>query len=388
MSMLRKFRACGVTNGRSRQESTELAEVAAKTKPSSLSYDDLCGEVQETLKKCDAAKTAHSGKKSAKAAASAYKFGYTIEHFLKDFPELLGPVHALDNQYGGVVFPAISLLWKVVSSKPRYEEQLQSQLDGLLDQFRYLQKFEKIYRSRRDEKMQEEGKALQNLLKPVFRGVADFLNASTDYYESKHGYIRYGRAIASSNGPNLDPVRTLVQKAQEELAFLLSNDARETRNNTMTIVTQCDDLKNKNVEISGRCTELNVQNVEISKQCTELRNQNVEIKKQLQEQQGQLIEDRLSSLRRQLDIIRGDEDNRKRRYETRLRDAFNFNQKQVPNFDDILSHLEKDRVFTSWVNSPSSALVVLSGHSSAIMPGQRFCWLSAAAISFINRKRS
>ena len=156
----------------------------------------------------------------------------------------------------------------------------------------------------------------------------------------------------------------------------------------MTIVTQCDDLKSKNAEISGRCTELKVQNVEISKQCTELRNQNVEIKKQLQEQQGQLIEDRLSSLRRQLYIIRGDEDKRRRQYETKLRNAFNLNQKQVPKFDDVLSHLEKDRVFTSWVNSPSSAVVVLSGHSSAISPGQRFCWLSAAAIRFINRKRS
>ena len=31
--------------------------------------------------------------------------------------------------------------------------------------------------------MQEEGKDLQNLLKPVFRGVADFLNTSTDYYQ-------------------------------------------------------------------------------------------------------------------------------------------------------------------------------------------------------------
>ncbi|KAL9633945.1 MAG: hypothetical protein Q9204_003194 [Flavoplaca sp. TL-2023a] len=380
--MLLKFRACGVTNGRSRQESTELAEVAAKTKPSSLSYDELCGEVQETLKKCDAAKTAHSGKRSAKAAASAYNFGYTIEHFLKDFPELLGPVHALDNQYGGVIFPA------VVSSKPRYEEQLQSQLDGLLDQFRYLQKFEKIYRSRRDEKMQEEGKALQNLLKPVFGGVADFLNATTDYYESKHGYIRYGRAITSSTGPNLDSVRNLVQRAQEELAFLLSNDARETRNNTMTIVAKCDDLKNKNAEISGRCTELNVQNVEISKQCTELRNQNIKINKQLQEQQGQLIKDRLSSLMRQLDIKRDDEANRKKEYAKWLLDAFYFNQKQVPDFDDALRHLEKDRAFTSWVNSPSSAVVVLSGHSSAIQPGQRFCWLSAAAIRFIDRKRS
>ncbi|KAL9028375.1 MAG: hypothetical protein Q9196_003255, partial [Gyalolechia fulgens] len=388
MSMFRKFRACGVTNGRSRQESTALAEVAAKTEPPSLSYHDLCHDVQENLKKFDAAKTAHSGTKSAKAAASAYQFGNTIEHFLKDFPELVGPVHALDNQYGGVVFSAVSLLWKVVSCKSRYEEQMQSQLDGLLDQFRYLQRFEKIYRSSRDEKMHEEGKALQNLLKPVFAGVADFLNASTNYYQSKHGYTRYGRAIASSSGPNLDPVRTLVQKAQEELAFLLSNDARETRNNTITIVKQCDELGKDNAEISGRCNELKVQNEEIGKQCAQLRNQNVEIKKQLQEQQGQLIEDRLSSLRRQLDIIRGDEDSRKMRYEKSLRDAFSFNQKHVPNFEDVLRHLEKDRVFTSWVNSPSSAVVVLSGYSSAIQPGQRFCWLSAAAISFINRKRS
>ncbi|KAL8900478.1 MAG: hypothetical protein Q9207_005679 [Kuettlingeria erythrocarpa] len=131
--MLRKLRACGVKNGSSRQESTELAEVAAKTKPSGLSYDDLCGEVQETLKKCDAAKTAHAGKKSAKAAASAYKFGCTISLAFTEF--------------------------------------------------------EKIYRSRRDEKMHEEGEALQNLLKPVFGGIADFLNASTDYYERSESPI-------------------------------------------------------------------------------------------------------------------------------------------------------------------------------------------------------
>ncbi|KAL8900479.1 MAG: hypothetical protein Q9207_005680 [Kuettlingeria erythrocarpa] len=172
------------------------------------------------------------------------------------------------------------------------------------------------------------------------------------------------------------------------LRFRSANDARETRNNTKTIVTQCDDLKKKNTEISDRCTQLHAQNVEISKQCTELRNQNVEIKKQLQEQQAQLIEDRLSSLRRQLEIRRGDEEKRKSQYETKLRNAFNFHQKQVPNFDDALRHLEKNRAFASWVNSPSSAVVVLSGYSSAIAPGQRFCWLSAAAISFINRKRS
>ncbi|KAL8909778.1 MAG: hypothetical protein Q9171_004924 [Xanthocarpia ochracea] len=362
MSMFCKFWACGVTNGRSRQESTELVEVAAKTKPSNLSYDDLCDEVQETLKKYDATKTAHSGKKSAKAAASAYKFGYTIEHFLKDFPELLGPVHALDNQYGGVVFPAVSILWKVWDDGWSFSSCKTKPQLGCLE---------------------------QAAIRRAIAVTARWSSGSIQISSNKHGYIRYGRAIASPNGPDLDPVRNQVQKAQEELAFLLSSkDARETRNNTMTIVTQCDDLKNKNAEISGRCTQLNVQNEEISEQCTELRRQNVEIEKQLQKRQGQLIEDRLSSLRRQLDIIRGDEDNKKNRYETRLRSAFNFNQKQVPNFDDALSHLEKDRVFTSWVNSPSSAVVVLSGHSSAIHPGQSFCWLSAAAISFINRKRS
>ena len=35
------------------------------------------------------------------------------ERFLTGFPELLGPAHALNSQYGGVVLPAISLLWKV-----------------------------------------------------------------------------------------------------------------------------------------------------------------------------------------------------------------------------------------------------------------------------------
>ncbi|KAL8788709.1 MAG: hypothetical protein Q9213_001523 [Squamulea squamosa] len=35
------------------------------------------------------------------------------EQFLKDFPQVLGPADALDTQYGGVVLPAISLLWQV-----------------------------------------------------------------------------------------------------------------------------------------------------------------------------------------------------------------------------------------------------------------------------------
>ena len=35
------------------------------------------------------------------------------ERFLTGYPELLGPANALDNQYGGVVLPALGLLWKV-----------------------------------------------------------------------------------------------------------------------------------------------------------------------------------------------------------------------------------------------------------------------------------
>lgn len=71
------------------------------------------------------------------------------EQFLNDFPDLLGPAHALDNQYGGLVLPAVRLLWQVmtgdhnlssrlaltfgqvISSKQRYEEQMQQQLDRL-----------------------------------------------------------------------------------------------------------------------------------------------------------------------------------------------------------------------------------------------------------------
>ena len=35
------------------------------------------------------------------------------DRFLTGYPELLGPANALDNQYGGVVLPALGLLWKV-----------------------------------------------------------------------------------------------------------------------------------------------------------------------------------------------------------------------------------------------------------------------------------
>ncbi|KAL8703255.1 MAG: hypothetical protein Q9201_003561 [Fulgogasparrea decipioides] len=300
------------------------------------------------------------------------------EQLLKDFPEILGPAQALDNQYGGVVFPAVSLLWKLVSSKKRYEEHMQQQLDGLLDQFRYLQSlsflssqspltnrsfdappstgFKEIYRSRGDRQTEKEAKDLQDLLKPVFEGIANFLNASATYYESKHGYTRFRRATISSDEPDLDKIRSLVQKAQDEVAVLLSTDARETR-----IITS-----------------------RIEDRCAELQKENSEIKKQLQTQNDQQLADRLSHLKRLLNVSGVSEQQLKTQFEENLRWAFGFNKKKVPRYQDALKFLEKDAAFVTWRNSESSAVLVLSGHSSGTLSSQRFCWLSAAAMELIN----
>ncbi|KAL8726333.1 MAG: hypothetical protein Q9166_006781 [cf. Caloplaca sp. 2 TL-2023] len=336
---------------KSRRESVD----SEKTERSSLPYDELCQRVRQNQEQYTVAKTEHADKKSVQFAEAAYKFGRTIEQLLNDFPELLGPAQALDNQYGGVVFPAVSLLWKLVSSKKRYEEHMQQQLDG----------FKELYRSRGDGQTDKEAKDLQDLLKPVFEGIANFLNASATYYQrsylpttrpirrlnlkSEHGYTRFRRATVSSDEPDLDKIRSLVQRAQEEIAVLLSTDARETRITTLRITEQC-----------------------------------AELKKRLRAQDDQGLADRLSHLKRLLNISGFSEQQVKMQFEKNLRWTFEINKKKVPRYQDALKFLEKDAAFVAWRNSESSAVLVLSGHSSGTLSSQRFCWLSAAAMEFIN----
>lgn len=94
-----------------------------------------------------------------------------------------------------------------------------------------------IYRGRGDKQTDEEGNDLQELLKTAFQGIASFLSSSAEYYQrldiptarsvtrlnlsSKHGHTRFRRAAVSPHGPDLNDVRSLVQKVQDELAFLL-----------------------------------------------------------------------------------------------------------------------------------------------------------------------
>ncbi|KAI4195780.1 MAG: hypothetical protein LQ348_002405 [Seirophora lacunosa] len=277
-----------------------------------LSYDELCQSVQQNQEQYTVAKAEHVVRNGAQLVDSALRFGRTVliglkEQFLKDFSELLGPAQALDSQNGGVVLPAISLLWHVriggrkiseclvlrlrqlVSSKQRFEEQMQQQLDGLLEQFRYLHR------------------------------------------------------------PNLDHVRGLVQKAQEELSFLLSKDARETRNTTMRIKEQCAKLKRK-----------------------------------LQAQHAQSIADRLSHLRRLLDLSSFNEQQQKIQFERDLHRTFEFNKKRVLKYVKVPGLLEQDPSFMTWKDSKFSTLLVLSGHSSGTQAAQRFCWLSAAPMKLID----
>lgn len=84
---------------------------------------------------------------------------------------------------------------------------MQSQLDGLLNQFTYLQRkrhvynttqilvdqrlilphhssgFRELYRGRGDSDTAKQEKNFQDLLKPVFYGIASFLRGSAEYYE-------------------------------------------------------------------------------------------------------------------------------------------------------------------------------------------------------------
>ncbi|KAL8649140.1 MAG: hypothetical protein Q9226_005699 [Calogaya cf. arnoldii] len=127
--------------GKSQRETIEPENPGQST----LSYDELCQSVQNNLKHYTVAQAAHVGKNGQNHVDSALRFGRTVEQFLKDFPGVLGPASALDSQYGGIVLPTISALWQVsigdskifqclmltpwqfVSSKQRYEEQMQEQ---------------------------------------------------------------------------------------------------------------------------------------------------------------------------------------------------------------------------------------------------------------------
>ncbi|KAL8640796.1 MAG: hypothetical protein Q9226_008705 [Calogaya cf. arnoldii] len=317
-----------VTKGKAQPKSTR----DGKSEQSHLLYDELYQSVYESQEQYTAARAEHLGKNNAQLLDSAYRFGRTVEQFLNDFPELLGPAHTLDNQYGGVVLPAINLLWQLVSTKQRYEERILQQLDGLLEQFRYLQRFGVIYRGRGDRQTDDEGKDLRELLKPVFEGIAKFLNSSAKYYQ------RFRRAAVSPLGPDLHDVRNLVQKAQEELSFLLSKDARETRITTIRIIEQC----------------------------AELNAENVKIKKQLQAQDERSITDRLSHLRRLLRLPHVNEQQRKTKYEAVLHWAFEFNKRKVPKYQDVLKVVERDPSFLTWKISDTSAVLVMSGNSSGI----------------------
>ncbi|KAI4158525.1 MAG: hypothetical protein LQ342_007366 [Letrouitia transgressa] len=204
--------------------------------------------------------------------------------------------------------------------------------------------------------------------------------------KSKNGYTRLWRATASPNGPNcpnLTDIRNLVQKAQDEIAFLLyirdliiirialtfsnSKDAHEARINT--------------TKIKKECTGLRKQYAGLKEECAGLKNENKEIKTQLQIQYKQTIDDRLKRLRRLLQITPNDEIHPRAQLEGNLRWTFEFNKKKVPKFEDSLKPLMKDDLFFLWENSAISSLLVLSGHSSGTMQSQRFCWLSAAAIN-------
>ncbi|KAI4225637.1 MAG: hypothetical protein L6R36_003753 [Xanthoria steineri] len=334
-----------VTRAKTRPDSIRLT----RSEQSDLSYDDLCQIVHRNQKEYTAAKAEHLDKNATQLSDSAYRFGRTVEQFLNDFPDLLGPAHALDNQYGGLVLPAVRLLWQVVSSKQRYEEQMQQQLDRLLEQFTYLQKFGSIYRGKGDIQTDEESNDLQELLKPVFEAIARFLHSSAEYYQL------FRRAAISPHGPDLDDVRSLVQKAQKELSLLLANDARETRITT----------------------------TRITHQCAKLEDENSEIKKQLQAQDEQRTADRLACLRRLLNTSFVNEQ-RKTQYENDLHRTFDFNQRKVPKYQDALKVVDQDYTFLRWQEADSSTILILSGHSSGTQSSQRFCWLSAAAMNLID----
>ncbi|KAL9012668.1 MAG: hypothetical protein Q9173_002572 [Seirophora scorigena] len=343
-----------------------------KSEQSYLSYDELCQSVQQNLEQYTVAKAEHVARNGAQPVDSALRFGRTVlmeirEQFLQDFPELIGPAQVLDSQDSGVVLPAISLLWHVriggckiseclvlrlrqlVSSKQRYEEHMQQQLDGLLEQFRYLHRFRDLYQGRDSGQTDEEGNNLQKHLTPVFEGIADFLGLSAKYYQRLNLPTARPRTRLNLGRPNLDHVRGLVQKAQEELSFLLSKDARETRNTTVRITEQC-----------------------------------AELKRQLQAQHAPSITDRLSHLRRLLNLSFFNEQQQKTQFERDLHRTFEFNKKRVPKYLEVPGLLEQDSSFMTWKDSKFSTLSVLSGHSSGTQAAQRFCWLSAAAMKLID----
>ncbi|KAI4216448.1 MAG: hypothetical protein LQ349_009103, partial [Xanthoria aureola] len=121
----------------------------------------------------------------------------------------------------------------------------------------------------------------------------------------------------------------------------------------------------------------------ITQQCAKLENENLGIKKQLQAHEEQRTADRLARLRRHLKTSL-DNEKRKWEYEDDLHRTFDFNQRKVPKYQDVLKVVDQDPTFLKWRESDSSTILVLSGHSSGTQSSQRFCWLSAAAMIFID----
>lgn len=121
----------------------------------------------------------------------------------------------------------------------------------------------------------------------------------------------------------------------------------------------------------------------ITQQCAKLENENLGIKKQLQAHEEQRTADRLARLRRHLKTSL-DNEKRKTEYENDLHRTFDFNQRKVPKYQDVLKVVDQDPTFLKWRESDSSTILVLSGHSSGTQSSQRFCWLSAAAMIFID----
>ncbi|KAL8957511.1 MAG: hypothetical protein Q9193_005235 [Seirophora villosa] len=115
----------------------------------------------------------------------------------------------------------------------------------------------------------------------------------------------------------------------------------------------------------------------ITEQCAEL-------KRKLQSQHAQSIADRLSHLRRLLDLSSFNEQQQKTQFERDLHRTFEFNKKRVPKYVEVPGLLEQDPSFMTWKDSKFSTLLVLSGHSSGTQAAQRFCWLSAAAMKLID----
>ncbi|KAL8670306.1 MAG: hypothetical protein Q9168_005146 [Polycauliona sp. 1 TL-2023] len=253
-----------------------------------------------------------------------------------------------------------------------------------------------MYQVKGDSQTVKEGNDLQQLLKPVFEGIADFLISCAKYYErlvppgirsanKTETFAASTAILVFGELPLLHEARiwtmsTVLYKRRKRslhsccgrfhrallyIAHLSasSKDAHETRIATTRITQQCAELQTEN---------------------TEIKKQNEEIKNQLRAQDEQTVAERLSHLKRLLYSPSVDEQTRKKQYEVDLQRMFLLNRKRVPKYQDVPRIAEKDASFLAWRDAPSSTVLVLSGHSSGTQPSQRFCWLSAAAIQFID----